>query len=833
MLLTALGGCFQNGTAPIGSSKSKTAATGTSGGGAGETTSTTWVSDPSGSVAFTIGATAPSSEDPLGTFYVMQNSDGSGNNVGRVCLNVESPGISKCECVFTYTLNGTEGLFSTVPRGTQDNLLRCAYPLSAPNGPLPIGSGSTVSVQIGVKATGRLTNKVQLTLPNLSAITGANATNNFVAVKRYMCRQLATVPYFYDSDIYDPIQSEDPRVAMTFNFYSTNLGQTLTSYSQNVRDWECAVNPDDDRLPWANLTIHSHQMSMTKAIEASTVENPDLIFDGKRGAAPTSGATVTGVGKFGPSGKDRFGHSRRSLFFLAKKPYGDFTVAVNAQGAPTIATDANPETQILPPLGYAARTAADGSCPATVPIAGMSWAKLWLFSSKNFERNYVDGNAAMRNEPYLGLIGCNPGKRKRVGSEGFDPELFESCGTQPAEAGATVNNATHAKSLDDVALGATRLAARVVGTYRQRSGEAPGRMCVNAYPSHMRAAKFADYAGFPFSERDNSAGLYGLRPNALQTAAGSGWLPANNPSLLLFPGWVSYGQGSHAYSGPISSQIARPGTDTVFNLGTYLDSASTTPGVRYFSPYTDVWSTREIFDSNGVKSAREAMNFSSIHSCGNTNLSAFDSNFLTADAKPSAFARNVCISGVPYQSLSRAADGTPTPNAYLRTVDQGALRRNPASVDENPYTKANFKDFLFVTTPATSEVNVSQMLTFDPSRPFDRSAASAASPLAKYFPIRYLAKACEVDPAIWDDNRLADKAEEIANLDLSSFASETERNAYRNQLWDEFLALRAQCNLDWRVTYTLRQQDLSTGANILPLCVLQPTADAAYQGGQP
>ena len=105
----------------------------------------------------------------------------------------------------------------------------------------------------------------------------------------------------------------------------------------------------------------------------------------------------------------------RSTFYLAKKPGGAFTLAVNAMLAPDVNTVAADSTGAVPsgsfaPIGYGVTplsTSTGGeTCPTDIDIpSGYHWVKVWLFRA-SLPARY----AAASNSVFNGTaVSCNPG----------------------------------------------------------------------------------------------------------------------------------------------------------------------------------------------------------------------------------------------------------------------------------------------------------------------------------------------------------------------------------------------------------------------------------------
>ena len=203
--------------------------------------------------------------------------------------------------------------------------------------------------------------------------------------------------------IYDPIQSEDPKVSYPLDFYATNLGATLNAFAGGVAGvsgptgWECPANPIIPPSDFQVTLYSESSLNGGKVISGGFDSSNNPIAMNYDPANPTSTFNA------------------RSTFYLANTATGDFNVPVNAYITPTIHSfnlNADGTTQGgVPPIGYGAApiagsTAGTESCPTSVPIpAGYTWVKVWLFRAGLPTRKFITSSIFQE----VGNISCNPG----------------------------------------------------------------------------------------------------------------------------------------------------------------------------------------------------------------------------------------------------------------------------------------------------------------------------------------------------------------------------------------------------------------------------------------
>ncbi len=310
-----------------------------------------------------------------------------------------------CRCEYTYSQTGLGVQTQETPVTYQEsNLVRC---LSA----VPAGI-SSFSVRITVSGGSGSFESNSLsasfgpggTFQNVPAFIDVTDPLSYQAVQRYQCRKLDFIASPFDGTFLDPIQSQDPQVIYPFNFYTTNVGESLLAMQINPagsQGWDCTLisTPDYSLHWWANPMVFS-ETGCTDPFcsgDGSLMYPTSVLSDSK--IPVSTGSTALG--------------KRRSTFSLLKKPYGVFQVPVIAATAPRSYVDSYFSGQVvnasltLSPLGYAAAAVAGpggtSTCPS-IPIPLTSrWVKLWSYRATNLTPpRKVVGTDASVNSP----IGC-------------------------------------------------------------------------------------------------------------------------------------------------------------------------------------------------------------------------------------------------------------------------------------------------------------------------------------------------------------------------------------------------------------------------------------------
>lgn len=346
------------------------------------------------------------SQQSAGTQYDMI---GQGGEFETYCSDASSP----CLCEYTYSQGGNTQSASIAPTYQETNLLRCASQV-------PSGI-ATFDVRVVTSDGAMYTNTISV---NLSSGTFQGSTlyldltgaSSYVQAKRFQCRKHEFIANPMDTGIIDPIQAEDPKVNYAFNFYTTNVSESLLQMQRLAnQDWECTLTETQDRSLhwWANANVYS----------ASSCTDSFCAGDGEVMYPQTSLVS----GKIPVSNPASVG-KRRGSFWLAKQAYGVFQIPLQAAIAPK---DYVSSTYGV--IGYAAKpipsTSGSSTCPSITLPSNATWVKLWNYRATDITApKKVTGSQSIT----MSAIACNPGSTTAASISG----TFPSC-TGPA----TRNNA--------------------------------------------------------------------------------------------------------------------------------------------------------------------------------------------------------------------------------------------------------------------------------------------------------------------------------------------------------------------------------------------------------
>ncbi len=352
-----------------------------------------------------------------------------------------------CKCEFTFSQSGVGVQTQETPVTYQEsNLVRCLNPV--PGGINSFTVKITVSGSNGSYESNSLNASFGPggTFQNVPAYIDVTDPTSYLPVQRYQCRKLDFISSPFDGTFLDPIQSQDPRVIYPFNFYTTNVGESLLAmqiHPSGSQGWDCTLisTPDHSLHWWANPMVYSETVCTGPFCSGDgELMYPKTVLSGEK-IPVSSGSTATG--------------KRRSTFSLLKKPYGAFQIPVIAATAPKSYVDSYFSGQTinaslkLGPLGYAAAAVpgpgGTSSCPSvSIPLTAR-WVKLWSYRATNLTPpRKVLGTDASVNSP----IAC--WAEKTVG-------MFDSCSynfannsNPPSGNSASPNQTTQSKAISDL-----------------------------------------------------------------------------------------------------------------------------------------------------------------------------------------------------------------------------------------------------------------------------------------------------------------------------------------------------------------------------------------------
>lgn len=386
--------------------------------------------------SFTLSRVVKDNVNPSTTLDLV--GDGSGA-FGSLCISTATGASSStsptvCNCVFSYNTSSHPNTQQINPVTYHENdMVRCLYS----NIPTDV---KTMQVQLQVSSSDSYSNTVNFTFSGNGVTLDTSSSSSFIMPIRYQCRDLVFIPYIYDGNMYDPIQSEDFHITYPLDFYATNLGYAVSTYvaqgnvnPANQAYWNCPqiLNPVRDLAgtltnAGTNLGAYVAQNHINlKVYSKAPLSGSKLIYP------PTPGIFD------------------RSTFYLAKQSSGVFSIPLDALMAPGVNTstsDPSSPGSTIPPLGYGAApipnptVPGQETCPDTsVPIpAGYQWVKVWLFRASLPQRHYAKSGQSPTITDVQNII-CNPGDwANTAGSppSNYSP-IFPSCQLSHSNAGSS------------------------------------------------------------------------------------------------------------------------------------------------------------------------------------------------------------------------------------------------------------------------------------------------------------------------------------------------------------------------------------------------------------
>lgn len=327
------------------------------------------------------------------------SGDGSGK-LGAKCASGgqgQGDGASNCTCAFRYRIGNEEITATSDTTRYERDLIRCEYSM------LP---KSLAQVQVSVHYVSDDTYSNEATFNLLTGVGfGVNPAieSTFLPVIRYQCTDIVTIVHggFWNS-IYDRDQSEDPRTTTPLNFYTTNLGQSITLHVGGFRGqkpasnqgWECPSHPLDPRIQYEPTTAAQHLTAVLGPDYANPTQPLLAKYDMRVFSESGSGEDMVYPPQGAPA---QIGQN----FFAARTATAVFQAPIHAYVAPNVLTDPTGQTGPTP-IGYAAYSIPTGpeqeACPLTrdkdsingIPIPeGYRFAKLWLFAADLPARQFV------------------------------------------------------------------------------------------------------------------------------------------------------------------------------------------------------------------------------------------------------------------------------------------------------------------------------------------------------------------------------------------------------------------------------------------------------------
>lgn len=390
------------------------------------------VTDVSTQSTITLSRVLKNAQSPSSTFDLI--GDGTGA-IGQACSPdgaTSGSDVSNCNCNYEYTTaSGTLEQFDAPTNRYEANLIRCLY-TGVPT------SITEIKVRIHVVSQDVYSNQVRFTFNTSATTLDTSSSSSFLKVERYMCRDKINASGIMSNNVYDPFQSDDftdtDRFnSYTYNYYTTDLGTSLTHYAGGVG----AFPPQTD-FYCPSLTNDPLEKFPTRIYSETADPSGGKIIDNSVESA--KGTTIS-----------------RSTFYLAKKASGVFNVPVNAMVAPniySITPDAQGNTEGAQPIGYGASPISLGvplqeKCPdSSIQIpTGYHWVKVWLFRGTLPSRKLLQPAKLQ----YAGHLVCSPSDKY---SDGTD--IFTKC-----------SSGVHISELSTTNVGGLASRALASSTYNQ------------------------------------------------------------------------------------------------------------------------------------------------------------------------------------------------------------------------------------------------------------------------------------------------------------------------------------------------------------------------------
>jgi hypothetical protein len=300
---------------------------------------------------------------------------------------------SSCLCRFQYTQTNVGQVVVESPVTYQESdLIRCSNPV-------PAGVGS-FQVRLRNSDDSARSNWISVSMTNenfggTQQFLDLNSIESYSRIERFQCRVRHVIGRYFNStpnlaassDVYDPLQSEDPNLVYPFNFYSDNTAESILRIQQGADPkWDCSITGgvSGTSFPaWANPMVFSS--ATCAGFHPSCTNEGWLMYPNQQ----LSSGVLSSVATL-PSA------TSRASFHLAKNSYSVFDRPVYAMKYPvTELGTGDPATVQSTTLriGYAAGTVASGntsSCPTNISLpANTRWVKLWMFRASFAPPQYV------------------------------------------------------------------------------------------------------------------------------------------------------------------------------------------------------------------------------------------------------------------------------------------------------------------------------------------------------------------------------------------------------------------------------------------------------------
>ncbi|CAM6053611.1 unnamed protein product [Sphagnum tenellum] len=241
--------------------------------------------------------------------------------MGQLC-SLGTGGTSACNCQYSYSGSNTPNQTILTPViYAETDMVRCNY------GSIPTNVTS-MSVAVYLPASGASSNAVTFSFNGTGVTLDTTLASSFVQPKRYQCSDVINISYLFSSVIYDPVQSENFHTAYPLDFYYTNPGGNISTYTTaNVANWNCPPVLDP-------ISTFTNQTDLIKYYSAYHV-NLNLYSQ----APLTVGGGSYPLLIYPPPAHPLLnGAIDRSTFYLAKQASGIFGVPVDAFVSPGVSS---------------------------------------------------------------------------------------------------------------------------------------------------------------------------------------------------------------------------------------------------------------------------------------------------------------------------------------------------------------------------------------------------------------------------------------------------------------------------------------------------------------
>lgn len=410
--------------------------------------------------------------DPYAVYEL--RTDGK-NSLLELCGQPGASGF--CRCIYKYNDDSSQEIIDAkYVYAFESNIAYC---------PIDI-YGSLAQLQVGIQlGDSQVTN---LVVANQDIPQDATTNPDFYApVIRHQCYPNTDIPYLFDPELMNPIESSDPRHVTNLNFYVTNAADAIRQFGlqsslyskaktyQGRAQYESFHCPtlmgywDDTSSAGRNVGVNSslqtfsdakyrdwfrsrwvNEIVFSQEIDSSDVQSNNakgMVMHDPRPIMPGTAPPYFVKPDANTDGKYRqLSNNSRTSFHLSKFQTPLFSAPVSAMRFPQASNDsqncksADQKNCVRSEgvIGYAAPTVSKDSNPEACPDvtllpSGWTWKKLYQFVGHLPTRvrvKEVDSDTQNSVGLYqLGVALCNPGI-KNDGSRNTSDLIYPSCATR-------------------------------------------------------------------------------------------------------------------------------------------------------------------------------------------------------------------------------------------------------------------------------------------------------------------------------------------------------------------------------------------------------------------